>query len=174
MGLDPGEGAGLAFVTLPAAFAVMPFGQVFSALFFLLVFIAALTSLLSILQVPLAFLEDKFGFSKKKGLLLVVAAVIVFGTPSVLAFGPLSDLSIIGMDYFTFMDRLANNILLPVSGLLGILFVIFKFGVTASKHEFLIGAKKQNSALAAVYAIAIRTIAPAAIIIILLRAAGLF
>ncbi|MDR1953803.1 MAG: sodium-dependent transporter [Clostridiales Family XIII bacterium] len=171
MGLDPGEGAGLAFVTLPAAFASMPFGQIFSILFFLLVFIAALTSLISILQVPLALLEDRFHFSVKKGLAVVSAVVIVFGVPSVLSFGPLAGFTILGMDYFTLMDRLANDIFLPVAGLLGILFILFSFGVAASKREFLTGSKRESHFLATIYPFAIRFIAPAAIIVILLRAA---
>ncbi|MDR3304494.1 MAG: sodium-dependent transporter, partial [Clostridiales Family XIII bacterium] len=82
MGLDPAEGAGLAFVTLPGAFARMPLGQVFGALFFLLIFIAALTSMMSILQVPLALLEDKFGWPRRKGLAAVAAVAVVFGAPS--------------------------------------------------------------------------------------------
>jgi NSS family neurotransmitter:Na+ symporter len=170
MGFNPGEGAGLAFVTLPAAFGKMPLGWLFSAFFFLLIFIAALTSLISIFQVPLAFLEDRFGFGKKKSLVLITAFTALFGTPSVLAFGPLSGFSIFGMDYFTLLDRLANNVLLPVSSLLGILFIVFKFGITASVEEFLRGSKHQNHFLASLYALSIRFLAPIAIIVILIRA----
>jgi NSS family neurotransmitter:Na+ symporter len=170
MGLDPGEGAGLAFVTLPAAFTHMPFGQIFSAFFFLLVFIAALTSMMSITQVPLAFLEDRFGFSKKKSLGVIAAVTVLFGTPSVLAFGPLSGFTIMGMDYFTFLDRLSNNVLLPIASLLGILFIVFKFGVIPSTTEFLMGSKHKNHFLSYLYGLSIRFLAPIAIIIILIRA----
>lgn len=170
MGLDPGEGAGLAFVTLPGAFGRMPLGRIFSAFFFLLIFIAALTSLMSIFQVPLAFLEDHFGFSKRKSLTVIAGFTVLFGTPSVLAFGPLSGFSILGMDYFTFLDRLANNVLLPVSSLLGILFIVFKFGIAASTEEFLRGSKHKRHILAALYGLSIRFLVPFAIIVILVRA----
>ncbi|MDR0596263.1 MAG: sodium-dependent transporter, partial [Clostridiales Family XIII bacterium] len=140
MGLNPGEGPGLVFVTLPMAFTQMPFGQVFCTLFFLLVFIAALTSLISIFQVPLAMLQDRFGMSRRKGLAIIAGVAVVFGAPSVLAFGAMKDARIMGLDYFTFLDRFANNILLPISALLGIFFVIFSFGVAASKKEFLNGS----------------------------------
>jgi NSS family neurotransmitter:Na+ symporter len=170
MGFNPAEGAGLAFVTLPAAFTLMPLGRLFSALFFLLVFIAALTSLMSIFQVPLAFLEDHFGFSKRKSLSLIAIVTVLFGTPSVLAFGPLSGFTILGMDYFTFLDRLANNVFLPVASLLGILFIIFRFGVSPSTEEFLAGSKHKNHFLASLYGLSIRFLAPVAIIIILIRA----
>ncbi|MDR3294984.1 MAG: sodium-dependent transporter [Clostridiales Family XIII bacterium] len=173
LGLDPGQGAGLAFVTLPGAFAQMPAGWLFSALFFLLLFIAALTSMMSILQVPLAFLEDELHLPKKKGIWIICAAVVFFGTPSALAFGPLRDFTILGLDYFTFLDRLANNILLPVTGLLGALFIFFGFGASASKREFLLGAKNQHSFIARLYPAAIKFIVPVAIVLILLNATGL-
>jgi NSS family neurotransmitter:Na+ symporter len=170
MGLNPGEGAGLAFITLPAAFTLMPFGRIFSTLFFLLIFIAAITSLISIFQVPLAFLEDHFGFSKKKSLWIIAAVSVAFGAPSVLAFGPLAGFTIMGMDYFTFLDRLSNNVFLPIASLLGILFIIFKFGIAASVTEFLAGSKHKNHFLASLYGVSIRFLAPIAIIIILIRA----
>jgi NSS family neurotransmitter:Na+ symporter len=170
MGLNPAQGAGLAFVTLPAAFTQLPFGQFFSTLFFLLIFIDAITSMMSIFQVPLAFLEDRFGFSKKKALLIICSISIVFGLPSALSFGPLASWTIFGMDYFTFLDRLANNIFLPIAALLGILFILFKFGVAASTKEFFTGAKKKNRFLSVLYGVSIRVLAPAAIIVILVRA----
>ncbi|MDR0519160.1 MAG: sodium-dependent transporter [Clostridiales Family XIII bacterium] len=174
MGLRPDEGPGLVFVTLPMAFTQMPFGQIFCTLFFLLVFIAALTSLISILQVPLAMLEDRFGISRRKGLAIIAAVAVCFGAPSVMAFGVLKDFSIMGLDYFTFLDRFANNILLPISALLGILFIIFSFGVAASRKEFLEGAGGGGRFMSALYPIAVRTVAPAAIVVIILRAAGVF
>jgi NSS family neurotransmitter:Na+ symporter len=148
----------------------MPLGRFFSALFFLLIFIAAITSLISVFQVPLAFLEDHFGFGKKKSLGIVAAVSVVFGTPSVLAFGPLAGFTIMGMDYFTFLDRLSNNVFLPAASLLGILFIIFKFGTAASTLEFLAGSKHKNHFLASLYGVSIRFLAPIAIIIILIRA----
>jgi NSS family neurotransmitter:Na+ symporter len=174
MGLNPGEGPGLVFVTLPMAFTQMPLGQIFSALFFLLVFIAALTSLISIFQVPLALLEDRFGMSRRKGLAIVSTIAVILGTPSVMAFGILKDFTILGMDYFTLLDRFANNILLPVSALLGILFLLFRMKVAVSKSEFLEGAGGGARFLAALYSVSIRTVAPLAIIVILIHAAGVF
>ncbi|MDR3072711.1 MAG: sodium-dependent transporter [Clostridiales Family XIII bacterium] len=170
LGFDPAQGVGLAFITLPSAFAHMPFGSFFSAAFFLLVFISALTSLLSIFQVPLAFLEDRFGFSKKKGLALISVVTVAFGIPSVLSFGPLKNFKPFGMDYFTLMDTVANNILLPTAALLGCLFIALRMGTRASKKEFLEGAKNQGHFLSKVYPFAIRFLAPIAILVILIRA----
>ena len=174
LGLNPGEGAGLAFVTLPGAFELMPFGYIFAPLFFLLIFIAALTSLLSIFQVPLALFEDKFNFSRRKGLIAVTAIAVVFGTPSIMAFGFLKDFTILGMDYFTLMDRVANNFLLPMAALLGCLFITFRMTTAASRQEFLEGSNRQRHFLASVYPLAIKFVAPIAIVLILLNAMGVF
>jgi NSS family neurotransmitter:Na+ symporter len=174
LGLNPAHGAGLAFVTLPGAFARIPGGWLFSALFFLLLFIAALTSILSLLQVPIAFLEDEWKMPKPKAILLVSGVLIVLGTPAVLSFGPLANTLFFGLNYFDLLDKTANNILLPLTGLLGVLFVIFRFGTAASTKEFLTGAKNQGSILGKIYPIAVRFIAPLAIILILLHATGVF
>jgi NSS family neurotransmitter:Na+ symporter len=174
LGFDPGQGAGLAFVTLPGAFAKMPAGQLFSALFFLLLFIAALTSIMSLMQVPLAFLEDELKLSRRKGLVIVCAASALCGTPAALSFGPLANFRILGLDYFGFLDKFANDILLPITGLLGTLFVVFRMGTAISKEEFVAGAKHPAGFLARIYPIAVKYIAPAAIALILLNAVGLF
>ncbi|MDR0425447.1 MAG: sodium-dependent transporter [Clostridiales Family XIII bacterium] len=174
LGFDPGQGAGLAFVTLPGAFAKMPLGQFFSALFFLLLFIAALTSMMSLMQVPLTFMEDEMKLSKKKGLLLISAIVAALGTPAALSFGPLAHFKIMGLDYFSFLDKMANDFLLPITGLLGALFVTFCFSTAASKKEFLIGSKNPNPLLARIYPFTIKFVAPIAIVLILLNATGIF
>ncbi|GHV61150.1 sodium-dependent transporter [Spirochaetia bacterium] len=174
LGLNPGQGAGLAFVTLPGAFAQMPGGRFFSALFFLLLFIAALTSIMSLMQVPIAFLEDEWKMSKRRALLIVCVLLFIIGTPAVLSFGPLADRLIFGFTYFDLLDKFANNILLPVTAFLGALFIIFRFGLAASTEEFLTDAKNQRSILGRLYPFAEKYIVPIAIALILLHATGLF
>jgi NSS family neurotransmitter:Na+ symporter len=100
--------------------------------------------------------------------------IVVLGVPSVLAFGPLANFKILGLDYFDFLDRFANNILVPISALLGTLFVIFHFGIANSKAELAEGSAHANGILLRIYPIAVKFIAPIAIILILLNAAGVF
>jgi len=169
LGFDPAQGVGLAFVTLPAAFAKIPAGWLFSALFFLLLFIAALTSLISLLQVPIAFLEDSAGLSRTKAALVVCTVATVLGVPAVLSFGPMADVTFLGYTWFNLLDTLANVVLMPLAGFLGIMFIIFRFGVDSSLAEFLTGAKKQDNLLARIYSPAIRWIAPVAMSLILLH-----
>lgn len=174
LGMEPGQGAGLAFITLPGAFAQMPMGQIFSALFFSLLFIAALTSIMSLFQVPLALLEDTFSMSRKKAIGIVIAVLFVLGIPSALSMSSLGFVMPLGMTWFDFMDKLANNVLLPLTALIGTLFVIFCIGANASKEELLAGSKHQSSTIAKLYPFAIKFIAPIAIVLILLNATGVF
>jgi NSS family neurotransmitter:Na+ symporter len=172
-GLDPAGGTGLTFVTLPSAFAQIPFGRVFAAMFFFLVFLAGLMSLISILQVPLAMLEDTFKMSRKKGLVIMSIITVVLGTPAVLSSGVLADFKIAGMDYFTLLDTVANNFILPITALLGCAFVVLKMKVKVSKEEFLIGAKNPKTIIGKLYPAGIMVLAPIAIIVILIRGLGI-
>ncbi len=174
LGIDPGQGAGLAFVTLPGAFAQMPVGWLFSALFFLLLFIAALTSMMSLMQVPLAYMEDELKVPKKKGIVIITIVLLLGNIPAVLSFSSMENFLIMGYNYFDFMDKLANNILLPITGLLGTLFIIFSLGIASSKEEFLTGANNSNTFLSKVYPVAVKFIAPIAIVLILLNSTGVF
>ncbi|MDL2261252.1 sodium-dependent transporter [Methanimicrococcus sp. OttesenSCG-928-J09] len=174
LGINPAEGAGLAFVTLPGAFAQIPAGQIFSVTFFLLLFIAALTSMISLMQIPLAFLEEEYKMKKKTALMLITAFLIIAGIPSALSFGPLSDMLIFGNTYFDAADKLVNIILLPITGLLCTLFVIFHLGIKNSKQIFMEGAKNQNSILGKIYPFSVKYIAPIAIVLIMLNGFGLF
>lgn len=84
--LDPASGVKLAFVTLPAIFQKMSFGTLLGTTFFLLLFFAALTSAVSMLEVPVATLIDSYGFTRKNATLIVSAIIIFMGLPSALSY----------------------------------------------------------------------------------------
>ena len=85
-GLDPAAGVKLAFVTLPPIFQTMSFGSFWGAVFFLLLFFAALTSAVSMLEVPVATLMDSYGFKRKNATWIVSLIVILIGLPSALSY----------------------------------------------------------------------------------------
>ncbi len=89
-GVDPTSGVKLAFVTLPPIFQQMGFGFFLGAVFFLLLFFAALTSAVSMLEVPVATLIDSYGFERKKATALVSAVIMLIGLPSALSYTPLN------------------------------------------------------------------------------------
>lgn len=117
------EGATLVFVTLPEVFAQLPGTQWWSALFFLLLMVAALTSTLSLAEVSIAYVQDHFKQPRKRACLIVMLPLAVLSTLCSLSQGVLNDVRLFGMNLFDFLDNTATNIMLPVAAILTCLFV---------------------------------------------------
>ena len=110
-------GPGLMFESLPNVFYNMPFGQVIGAVFFILVFFAALTSSISLMETVVSFCLDKFKIGRKTACLIVLLVSIVIGLPSALGFGLFGDITPLGMDFLTFFDFLTNSVVMPIVAL---------------------------------------------------------
>ncbi len=115
-GLDrePLEGATLVFVTLPEVFAQLLWPQLWSALFFVLLLVAALTSTVSIAEVSIAMMQDRFNMSRRRAVFTVMLPLVVFSSACSLSFGSLQDFTIFGKTIFNFLDSFTTDILLPV------------------------------------------------------------
>lgn len=111
------RGATLVFVTLPEVFASMPASALWSSLFFLLLSVAALTSTISIAEVSVAFISDRFKTSRLKSCLIVLLPLFVLSSVCSLSQGQWSGYTIFGMTIFDFLDNLATNIMLPLGSL---------------------------------------------------------
>lgn len=111
------EGATLVFVTLPEVFTKMPGTQFWSVLFFLFLMVAALTSTISIAEVSVKFMQDRFRFSRVKACLAVLCPLFLFSTVCALSQGPLSHIKICGMTIFDSLDFFATNICLPIGSI---------------------------------------------------------
>jgi NSS family neurotransmitter:Na+ symporter len=126
IGMDPNEmgvGAGLTFVSLPNVFQqALGNGSflavVFSSLFYFLLFVAALTSAISLHEVATAYVTEEFDMTRKKGAALVTATVLILGTMCSLSFGPLSGLTLFDRSIFSLFDDFSGRILLPLGGML--------------------------------------------------------
>ena len=117
-GIEPTEGAGLVFMALPAAFSAMPFGAFIGGLFFILLAIAALTSAVSILEVPVAFVRERFKLSRTKAAAITGVVCFLVGLPSALSAGDAAEgLNWGGRSFFDWMDFLSSNVILPLGGL---------------------------------------------------------
>lgn len=117
-GLEPNSGAGLVFVTLPYIFSQMPHGGIVSCAFFVLLLAAAVTSGISIIEVPIAALVERAKMTRKKAgcvLFLIISALAV---PASLSFGLLKDFTIYGKTLFDFLDFITSNCLMPLNALL--------------------------------------------------------
>ena len=173
-GLQPDSGPGLAFITLPKTFSQMPFGQFFAALFFLLLLVSALASMMSLMQVLVAFLEDVFHMKRRNILIGLSVLLFACGIPSVLSFSVMSDFTILGLTYFDFVDQLSANVIVPITGLLTAIFVGYKYGARICQAHIKEGAKNPNSILIKTFPVLIKYVVPIAVILILLAAVGVF
>lgn len=118
-GLDsePLRGATLVFVTLPEVFANLPAPRIWSSLFFLLLLVAALTSTISIAEVSVKMMIDRFRLSRRAGVFIVLLPLLGFSAVCSLSFGSLADFRIFGLTVFDLFDQVTTNIFLPVVSL---------------------------------------------------------
>ena len=121
-GLDPGAGPGLIFQTLPVAFAQMPGGYLFSVLFFVMLSVAAITSMVGLIESVNAWIEEQYGIARHKSAVLVVGSISVLSILSILSYNVLGELRIGGLNFNDTMDFFSNQILLPLGGLFIALF----------------------------------------------------
>ncbi|MBQ2838492.1 MAG: sodium-dependent transporter [Muribaculaceae bacterium] len=112
------EGPSLVFSTLPEVFAQMPLTQLWSSLFFFFLMVAALTSTISIAEVSIAFMQDRFKMSRLKACIIVIAPLFLFSSLCSLSQGSLGEMKIAGLTLFDLFDTIATNILLPIASIL--------------------------------------------------------
>lgn len=169
-GISPAEGPSLVFITLPQVFAQLPFGYIISIAFFFILLIAALTSSISLLEVVVAYFTEELKWSRKLAVVVTFMIIGVFGTFSSLSQGILSDIKLFGKTFFDLFDYTSSNILLPVGGLLVVLFAGWRMNRSDVFDELTSGGtiSLKRSLFKAIMFI-IRYIAPIAISIVLLN-----
>ena len=118
VGIEPTSGPSLVFVTLPSIFNTMTFGPLWSAIFFLLLIVAALTSTISLHEVLTAYLHEERGLSRKSAAWIVTIGTSLLACASSLSLGVWGDFKICGLNIFDSLDFVTANILLPLGGLL--------------------------------------------------------
>ncbi len=131
-GISPSQGPGLVFVTLPYVFAQIPLGSILAILFFFVVFIAAITSAISLLEVIVAYLIEELNFKRITAVLTAVGLTVFFGVFCSLSQGVLSDFKIFGFNVFDLFDKTSANILMP----LGAFLFVFYAGWRLKKEDF--------------------------------------
>jgi NSS family neurotransmitter:Na+ symporter len=136
MNMSPGEGVGLIFHIIPVVFGNMPYGTIFSILFFILLFIAALTSGISLLEVITAYTIDELGWSRRTAVIVFGMVIFLLGIPSALSFNMLDSVKLFGtLTFFDFMDKLTTNYMLPLGGFFMAVFLGWKYGLEKTIHE---------------------------------------
>ena len=134
-GLDPAGGPGLIFQTLPVAFGQMPGGHVIAVLFFTLLSVAAVTSMVGLLEPLVAWLEDTYDYSRHKSTLITIACIACLGVLSIFSYNIISQWQLGSRNLNGILDVLANQIMLPVGGLLIAIFAAWQVSKTSLRDE---------------------------------------
>ena len=117
-GIEPTQGPNLVFVTLPNIFAQLPLGSLWSFIFFLLLALASITSLISLHQVVTAYIEEEFKMSNRKAALVVTCLAAVLAVFASLSLGVTNDFRIGGLCLFDLLDYVTAKIMMPLGSLL--------------------------------------------------------
>lgn len=159
-------GPGLMFMTLPKVFNTMPLSNLVGVLFFFLVFAAAITSAISLMETIVACVCDHFKISRKASVLIVgIGSWLVSCLPA-LGYNVLSDVRFIGgrFDILDFMDFITNSVMMPICALLICLFVTFGIGTKLVEEEVLSFGKFKRKGL---FNVMIKYIAPILVCLVL-------
>lgn len=171
-GLSPQAGPTLVFEVLPYIFSKLAAGAVWSSLFFILLFLASLTSTVSMAEIVISYLCQEKHMSRTKATVLTSAVALAGGVACALSFGPWSHATVFGMTVFNLFDYASSNVLLPLGGLIVSVYVGWKLpygilagqtGLTSGRGRVWLGALR----------FLLRWVCPAAITLIFLNAIGL-
>lgn len=173
-GIEPGSGPGLIFQSVPYIFAEMGSGvpllsAVVSTFFFLAVVVAAMTSCVSLIEVGVAWLMERFGMRRATACKWIFAICGILGILCSLSFGPLGRFRIAGRTLFDLFDWTSSNILLLLMGLLAVVFV----GHVMNRKDVFdeitnSGTARGNVKLFGIFFFLVRWVCPAAVIVIFL------
>ncbi|MBJ13049.1 MAG: sodium-dependent transporter [Candidatus Marinimicrobia bacterium] len=145
LGADPDSGPGLIFVALPTIFPQIAGGILWGSLFFFLLFMAALTSAISILEVITAYFIDQKGWSREKATIIFGAIVTLVGIFASMSMGGFNDFNtLFNISFFDFLDNLSAKYMLPIGGMLTALFVLIKWGIPDFIRELVTGMENKN------------------------------
>jgi NSS family neurotransmitter:Na+ symporter len=160
-GLDPAAGTGLIFQTLPVAFAQMPGGHVFSVLFFVMLSVAGITSMVGLIESLNAYMEDRHNMSRHRSTLYVMGAVAILTVLSLMSYNVFEHVTILDRNFNSLMGTLSDQILLPLGGLFIAVFAGWVMSEKASTEEL-----NLSPAVFKVWQLVTRFIVPPALAII--------
>lgn len=159
-----GQGPGLMFVTLPKIFDSMPAGNFIGAVFFIMVFFAALTSSISLMETIVSICEDRFHIKRKLCCVIVFAGSLLLGIPSCLGFSSWNNVKLLGMSLLDFFDFVSNSVLMPIVAIVTCIFVGFFIKPQTVIDEVSLNGKFKRKTL---FSVVIRYIAPVCLVAIL-------
>ena len=166
-GLDPAEGPGLVFVTLPLAFGQMAGGVLFATIFFVVLMFAAWTSALGLVEPGVSWVVENYHRTRSQAAVMVGGLIWLLGLGTVFSFNLLADLIFLRGTIYENVDYLTSNILLPLGGLLITVFAAWVMCRNSSADELGGTGRPYKS-----WRFLARYVAPAAIVLVFLQAVG--
>jgi NSS family neurotransmitter:Na+ symporter len=174
-GLEAGQGPGLIFNTLPLAFGQMTGGVLFGTLFFILLVFAAWTSAISLIEPAVAWLIEKFSFSRLVSSLICGAVTWVIGLGTVFSFNNWSKIELLndtfleGKSFFDLLDYTTSNIMLPLGGILICIFSAWVMSEPSRRDEL----KIKHEAMYRLWRFLARYVTPVGVVLIFLHMIGI-
>ena len=163
--LDPSNaGPGLIFQTLPIAFGSMPGGDIIATLFFMLLFFAAITSSISLIEPAISYMVEKYSLTRAKATVRMGLITWILGLGTILSFNYFSEYTFFGMTFFNLIDNFTAKVMLPLGGLLMAIFVGF-----IVKRKIVQEELRLNAILFNIWRLIIRFIAPIAVTLIFIN-----
>ena len=159
-----GQGPGLMFVTLPKIFESMPGGRWIGIAFFFMVFLAALTSSISLMETVVSIIQDKLHMKRIPACLAVFGFSLLLGIPSSLGYSAWANVKILGMQLLDFFDFASNSVLMPIVAFATCLFVGYFLKPKAIIEEVELTGRFKSRTM---FTVVIRYVAPVCILAIL-------
>lgn len=154
------------FVTIPKVLATIGFTRIGGILFFVLVFFAALTSAIALMECAVSTFCDELGTDRRAATAIMSVIMIALGTLSSLGYGPLGMIKILGMQFLDFSDFLTNSVMMPISAL-SICYLVTRW-ITVEKIIEEVEKNGHSFKRKKVFLFMIRYLSPVFLIIILL------
>ena len=168
-GAEPSKGAGLAFISLPTLFAKLgTLGNFLAFTFFISLFFAGITSVISMVEPFIFFLNKSLGLSRNRSIIIVGAVVYLLGILCALSgIGDFKEsLTFFGKSFFDLLDYLSSNIMLPLGGIIFAIFVGYFMKFELLKELFL---PYMSEIVFKIWYFLIRFIAPVLVFVVLVR-----
>ncbi len=173
-GFQPAAGPSLLFITIPAVFADMPFGQLFMVVFFVLTAIAATGAMLSILEVPVSVLSERFRISRRRATVLTLLALVLIGSTAALSNSTLADFKLFGMTMFNLFDAVTSNVLMPLGGIMLCVFTGWVWGPKRFQQALSNGGTLSNQRTLMAAFLLTRWVTPVLILVVMLEGLGVW
>ncbi len=173
-GFEPGAGPKLLFITIPAVFANMPLGNVFMVAFFLLASIAAIGAMLSLLEVPVSVMSERFGWGRPVTTVINLLLLALLGSGCALSASLTANVKLFGMNQFDLFDFVSTKLLMPIGGIALCLFVGWVWGEQRFRTALSNNGALANEKLLGVLFLVVRYVSPVLILAVMLKGLNVF